>query len=141
MCAVTLTRGLLLLRQGEDSADLVAIGSGAYRLLPYALSFWIHHCILFAAAGRHCAIGYPLPRHLTRLFYQHEQISGGFKDGGSSANPTEPQSKQQDDQLQSFANLPIYALMKAVIHIKRLVSHYECEDGQGELTFQSWHNG
>ncbi|OAL43118.1 hypothetical protein IQ07DRAFT_650395 [Pyrenochaeta sp. DS3sAY3a] len=128
VCAVMLTHGLRLLRPGEDSADLVAIGSGAYRLLPYALSFWIHHCILFAAGGGQCAVDHPLPRHLTRLYYQHEQISGGFKDGESNASPTEPQGKQQDDQLKHFANLPIYALMKAVLHIKRLVSQHECED-------------
>ncbi|EUC41875.1 hypothetical protein COCMIDRAFT_57997, partial [Bipolaris oryzae ATCC 44560] len=49
-CAIIITRSLNLLRFKSNSLEyLTQVASGNYRLLPYAIEFWIEHCSQYAS--------------------------------------------------------------------------------------------
>jgi hypothetical protein len=72
-CVVVITRGLDLLRLESSSIDYLArIASGNYRLLPYAIEFWIEHCSQYASGGGSLGLDRPFQHHLARMHEKHK---------------------------------------------------------------------
>ena len=135
-CSTTLIRGLDLLHQDPaQPKHFVQIASGAYRLLPYALEYWIEHCLRYAASGGPLHLEHPISRRLTELWGKHSQLLQTFEGG----KPTYTNSSQAfnelplDNRLKYMAHLPIYDLMSEVLRVRWLVGEQLCENGEGRL--------
>jgi len=137
ICAITLTRGLDLLRSGDMSAGLAQIASGNYRLLPYALEFWIEHCSRYAVSRDSLEVESPLTYHLTRLHDAHEHCLRSVKGAEELQASGEATISQPEDRLRPFAGIPAQNLMKEVLRIRLIASQCGCENGKGTCTHAS----
>lgn len=137
-CAATLMRGLDLLHpEAAPSYNLVRIASGGYRLLPYALEFWIEHCLLYALTGGPLDLDHPLPRHLTHLRNKHDQLSQRPDPGEIKYPcPSEAFGSQLADRLKVWAHVPIHDLMRGVLRARWSASQQFCENGEGKPRFR-----
>lgn len=134
VCAVTLMRGLDLLRSGNYPVDLDRIARGNHRLLPYALEFWIEHCLLYTSNGGTLDEGCQLTHHLTRLHDTHGNLSKSLNWLKDELEPVEASDSQTKDRLKPFAHIPAYAMMEEVFRIRRLAIQGGYENGKGMCT-------
>lgn len=136
-CIIIIIRGLELVRMGDNSADYLAlIASGNYRLLPYAIEFWIEHCLQYAS-GRDLRPGRPLQRHLDRLHGTHEDYLHAFGLGTTqNVSPDWTNTTHADERLSLFLNIPIYGLMVNLLSLRHLVSQLDGDNSSGKFTTQ-----
>ncbi len=116
------------------SDNLIRIAGGSYRLLSYALEFWIEHCLMYASTGELLDLNNSLLRRLALLNHTHDQLSKSFdSDGAESNSLAEVPDTRLNDLLKLFAHVPIYTLMKGVLHARHLANRSDCETGEGKL--------
>jgi hypothetical protein len=133
-CATTLIRGLdLLSPNAAPSKHLAPIARDTHRLLPYAIEYWIEHCLGYATGGSlqpDCI----LPHRLTELRRKHDRFLQ-MSERGESQNSYSPEitsESELDDRLKFMAHLPIHSLMREVLHIRWSAGQYVCENGEGK---------
>ncbi|KAF1951045.1 hypothetical protein CC80DRAFT_553709 [Byssothecium circinans] len=107
-CAAALMRGLDLLHpEAAPSYNLVRIATGGYRLLPYALEFWIKHCLLYASTGGPLDPDHTLPGRLNHLRNKHDQPSQRPNTGEiKNPSPFEASKSQVADWFKLVADIP-----------------------------------
>lgn len=133
-CSFTLVRGLNLLSQSlSPHENLVRIATGSYRLLSYALEFWIEHCLHYASIGGPLDQDQAISTCLSQLFNTHEQFSGKPDTVEPNNGSNGASEHHLDHRLELFTHMPIYNLMKKVLHARWLASQQHCESGEGEL--------
>lgn len=135
-CAVIITRALDLTLLADDNYDnLAKIARGNYRLLPYAIEFWIEHCSQYAMSGGNLHLDAPIQNHIAALFEKHTHCSDGLGTATSMQallqSPNNP--GQVDDQLELFSNTPIHALVAQVLSLRRLVRQLDGDDISGKF--------
>jgi hypothetical protein len=134
-CAVVIARGFELLRFEHSSiGHLAHIASGHYRLLPYAIEFWIDHCIQYASTGGSLGLDRSFQHHVARLHEKHKDCLHALACattpiGTHNYNPT----IHADHRLQLFADMPIYALMADVLSLRQLASQFDGDNNPGRL--------
>jgi len=136
-CSTILLRGLDLLHQGSTpSKHLIQIAGGTYRLLPYALEYWVEHCLQYAVSDGLLEPGHILSHRLTELWDKHNQLLHIFDSGKFTHTESSKTFKEWplDDRLKSVAHLPINGLMTDVLQVRRLADEQICENGEGKLT-------
>jgi hypothetical protein len=121
---------------GNSSSDSLAqIATGNYRLLPYAIEFWIEHCFLYANAGGFLNHENPLSHYLARLYDAHNQCQQRLGTSAIQVDKTvEAQHSHADDRLECFSQMPIQELMKDVLCLRQLASRFDGENSTGEPT-------
>ena len=134
-CAIVITRGLDLVRLGSNSTDhLALIASGNYRLLPYAIEFWIEHCSQYASERGTLGLGQRLQHHLARMHEGHESCLHVHGRAVTQTNsPGETNHSQADERLRLFSNMPIHGLMAGVLDFRRLVGQLDGDNSSGRL--------
>ncbi|KAF2833694.1 hypothetical protein CC86DRAFT_13602 [Ophiobolus disseminans] len=140
VCVINLIRGLELLGADDSLADLVRIVRGGYRLLPYALDFWIEHCSLYATQEGFLGVVNPLARHLTRLHNTHENLAKKLKHLGNIRATAEPRNNEFCTQLEPFAHMPVFQTMTGVLHVRRIIARRDCESGKDAEAFAIQHD-
>jgi hypothetical protein len=143
-CNSTLVRGLNLLSLSvSHPGNLLRIVSGSHRLLPYALEFWIEHCLHYASAGGPLNLGQSASTCLSQLHDTHEQFSGKPDTVESSDGSAEVMEDYLDHRLKLFTHVPAHDLMRKVLHARWLASQQHCENGEGKsdpvYTGRSWY--
>ena len=124
ICAVILMRGLDFVRSGSNAIDYLAqIAIGNYRLLPYAIAFWIDHCSRYASGGGTLGPDCPLRHHLTKMHSKHEDCLDSQM-CATAQNETQnvADTRQASEPLQLYSNVPVYRLMGDVLSLRNLVS-------------------
>ena len=78
---ISLVSAAILLRSlhlasGDSSfsSNQITVATGSYRLLPYALEYWIEHCLLYTSMEGTIGPNQALPYRLTQLREKHDQI-------------------------------------------------------------------
>lgn len=137
ICVLTLIRGLHLLRFSDNTPDLARIAGGGYRLLPYALEFWIEHCSRYANLENSSWKDSPLVQHLNHLHDTHEQLSTDLNRAKDAHSSDTNASARLDDRMKSFAHMPAHELMIEILRIRRLASQSSYEDGKSMRNL--WH--
>jgi len=120
---------------GTNSADhLALIASGNYRLLPYAIEFWIEHCSQYASERGTLGLDQRLQHHLARMHQGHESCLHAHGRAVTQTNlPGETTHSQADERLRLFSNMPIYGLMAGVLDFRRLVGQLDGDNSSGRL--------
>jgi hypothetical protein len=138
-CTTVLSRGLDLLCSDLMLPDnLVRIASGIYRLLPYALEYWIEHCLLFAMQAVPLGTDHILSRQLSYLDDKHGHVVQRLKHAEDVGPvPFDSSKSPSDDRLRLIEHLPTYDLMSKVLHVRWLADQHVCENGEGKLHFRS----
>jgi hypothetical protein len=134
-CAVVIIRGLELVRLGSDAtAYLAVIASGNYRLLPYAIEFWIDHCSQYALGGGCLGLDRPLQRHLARLYEKHKDILHALRLAiPQAASPERAMKDHANEQIKLYSNIPIYGLMAEILSLRQLVSQLDGDNSSGKF--------
>jgi hypothetical protein len=133
-CAVVITRSLDLIGLECTSIGyLTRIASGSYRLLPYAIEFWIEHCSQYASGGR-LDLDRLFQQHLARM---HEKHNDCLHELGRATTQVATQDRNNanhvDERLQLFSNMPIYGLMADVLSLRQLVGQFDGDNSSGTL--------
>jgi len=136
-CITTLIRGFDLLRLDDGHFERKArIATGAYRLLPYALEYWIEHCLLYATNEILVDLNQLLLSRLTQLRVKHDQLLQGIGNGETSHPNACDTSKVFENKLENrtklIAHLPIHDLIRRVLHVRWLTSQQLCKNGEGK---------
>jgi hypothetical protein len=120
-----------------DSSSIGYLGqiaSGNYRLLPYAIEFWIEHCSQYATGGR-LDLDQLFQQHLAQMYEKHKDclhelghatIQVATQDNNNNAN-------YADERLQLFSNMPIYGLMADVLSLRHFASQLDGDNSSGTL--------
>lgn len=128
-CATLLMSGLQLLEPHVTTRDrLIRVGSGLFRLLPYALEYWTEHFLLYASNGGDINQNHKLIRHLSTMRSQHDQLLSRIKDLRVSSNDTAPH-EMLDERLQLVSQLHTHDLIRDVLRLRNLLRQ-GCEDGK-----------
>lgn len=131
-CATLLMNGLQLLEPHVATRDrLIRVGSGLFRLLPYALEYWTEHFLLYASNGGDINQNHKLIRHMSTMRSKHDQLLSRIKDLRVSSNGTAPH-EMLDERLQLVSQLHTHDLIRDVLRLRSLLQQ-ECEDGKGRL--------
>jgi hypothetical protein len=134
-CVATLSRGLELLDPDVDAhSRSISILHGVYGLMIYALEFWSHHVLSYAASGGDMSSNSMLIGVLLTLWSTHERIRSTKSHNGMQAYAVAAtmNSKPLDTRLQLIAHLPVSALVYETLQL-RLASREEVEsDGNGK---------
>jgi hypothetical protein len=134
-CVSTIRRGLDILHLEVLEADsLMKIVNGKYRLLAYALEFWLEHCLCYASTGGFVDVGQRLCICLTELYDAHRQYTRHSDIVASCSLLDESvEIKADDDRVDLYAHMPIYHLMKEVLRVRRSASRQLCANGEGKF--------
>ncbi|USP82247.1 hypothetical protein yc1106_09521 [Curvularia clavata] len=129
VCAIVITRALNLLLLDKNSTDyLCHLVSGKYRLLAYALEFWIEHCLQHAFERGSLGTDQPLQHHLAQMHEKHMEVCNAVQ---RTSTPVRTQDandlNHKDDRLEAFSNMPIHGLMIDVLRLRRLTSQLDGE--------------
>jgi hypothetical protein len=132
-CAVVITRSLDLVYLDSGSVDyLVRIASGHHRLLPYALEFWIEHCLDYASSGGDLSPDGQFQYHLSRIHKKHVECLDAL---GRATVQVGTQgtagASDVDDRLELFSSMPIHKLMADVQYLRLLASQSDGNDRSG----------
>jgi hypothetical protein len=133
-------RGLNLSSPVSRPDNLVRIATGSYRLLPYALEFWIEHWLQYASAGGVLDIGQFGSTSLSQLHDTHEQLSENSDPDDSSCGSVEAMEDHLDHRLKLFAHMPVHDLMRRVLHARKTSSQQQCETWEGKSNPWPDHN-
>jgi hypothetical protein len=135
-CAVVIARGFELLRFEHSSiGHLAHIASGHYRLLPYAIEFWIDHCIQYASTGGSLGPDRPFQDHVARMCETHKECKHAIGHVIQVDTQDEPNVGLVDEQIGLFVNTPIHCLMSDVLRFKRVASQLNDEKTPGRFGF------
>jgi hypothetical protein len=134
-CAVVILRGLELVRLGSNpTAYLALIASGNYRLLPYAIEFWIEHCSQYASGGGSLGLDRPIQLHLARLHEKHRDILHALGLPTSPvALPEGANTGHANEQIRLYSNVPIYGLMADILSLRQLVGRLDADNSSGKF--------
>jgi hypothetical protein len=137
---VVITRSLDLLRVDNGSVtNFARIMSGHHRLLPYALEFWIEHCLEYASERKNLGLDRALEHHLDQLYEEH---TGSLLAVGCNAvqtiTRTETNVNYGDERLELFSGMPIYGLMADVLQLRRLTSQNNDDSSVGKFRFDGF---
>jgi hypothetical protein len=133
-CAVVITRSLDLLRLESSSIGYLAqIASGNYRLLPYAIEFWIEHCLQYASGGR-LDLDRLFQHHLAQM---HEKHKDCLHELGRATIQVATQDNDNadyvDERIQLFTKIPIYGLIADVLSLRQSASQLDGQNSSGML--------
>jgi hypothetical protein len=135
-CAVVLARGFELLRLKDSSiGHLTRIASGHYRLLPYAIEFWIDHCMRYASAGGSLGPDRPFQYHVARLCETHNECMHALGHVIQVDIQDEPNVGLVDKQLGLFVNTPVHCLISEVLRFRRVASQPHDDNSPGRFGF------
>ena len=132
---VALTNGLDLLGPNADpSYRLTSVVSGVHRLLPYAIDYWIEHCLVYSTSGSlqpDCG----LALRLCDLKIKHNQILQNWNTPGDhNSHQIHPTTGCiLDDRLRFIAHLPIFPLVTAVLEARKSASQHIPDNGEGKI--------
>jgi hypothetical protein len=108
------------------------IASGSYRLLPYALEFWIEHCSQYASGGGSLGPDRPLQHHMARLHMKHQDC---LHIHGRAIDHVQMQenlcANHVDERIEPFSEMPICALMADVLNLRRLIAEFDSDNSSG----------
>ncbi|CAN9372932.1 unnamed protein product [Alternaria alternata] len=129
-CAIVIMRGLDLVCLDSGSIDCLArIASGNYRLLPYAIEFWIEHCSQYYASGGSLGPDRPLQHHMARMYEKHQNYLHTLGRATRQVKTQEnAHASDMDGRLEPFFNMPIYGLMADVLLLRGLASQLDGEN-------------
>jgi hypothetical protein len=131
-CIQTIIKGLDLLRYNRIPSDrFPLIAGGTYRLLPYALDFWIHHCLVHADQSGGIKMENPLLDKLQQLCNKHDEQKPTIVNATSPDSRATTSSKL-DGRLVHFINHPIHGIMRSVLNARFEAGQSQCENGEGE---------
>lgn len=135
VCATTLFNSLDLLHPNASlSENRVRIATGTYRLLPYALEYWIEHCLLYAAKESTVSLNQQYLHQLTRLHEKHNRLVQELDTAGViDRNASGDFESHLDDRLKHVFHLSIRCLIEEVLHIRWMTGQYPCESGESKL--------
>ena len=128
-------RGLDFVRSGSNAIDYLAqIAIGNYRLLPYAIAFWIQHCLRYASGGGTLGPDCPLRHHLTKMHRKHEDCLD-TQMCATTRNETQnmADASHTSEPLQLYSNVPVYRLMGDVLSLRNLVNGENRDNSVGRL--------
>lgn len=136
-CAIVIARGFELLRLENSSIDhLGRVASGNYRLLPYAIEFWIDHCMRYASVGGNLGPDRPFQYHVTRMCETHKECMHALGHVIQVDTKDEPKVTLVDEQLGLFLNTPIHCLMSDVLRFRRVASQLNDDNRSGRFRFR-----
>ncbi|KAH3951684.1 hypothetical protein HBI56_079460 [Parastagonospora nodorum] len=129
VCTVVIMRSLDLLRLECNPNDhLTRIASGHYRLLPYAMEFWVEHCSQYASGGGSLGHDQPLQQHLAKLHEKHSTLHDLRQTTVQVETLDRDNTSYADESLHLFSNLPICSIMADVLSLRRLTSQFDGEN-------------
>ncbi|ORY00158.1 hypothetical protein BCR34DRAFT_606363 [Clohesyomyces aquaticus] len=132
-CTTVLLSGLALVDPGMTPVKrLVKVGGGLYRLLPYALEYWIDHVLLYVSSGASLDRNHRLAQHLSRLRVEHDRLLTLIgRSKGPLENPNEIATPNPGDlRLQLLSHLYIHDLIQDVLHFRHQSAQGNCENGK-----------
>jgi hypothetical protein len=132
-CAVVITRSLDLVCLDSGSVDyLVRIVSGHHRLLPYALEFWIEHCLDYASSRGNLSPDGHFQYHLSRIHEKHEECLDALgRATVQVGTQTAAEASDADERLEQLSSMPVHKLMADVQHLRLLASQSDSNDRSG----------
>ena len=123
--------GLHLLGPHVAASDrLIQVGSGLFRLLPYALEYWTEHFLLYASNGGDISQNHKLIRHLSTMRSKHDQILSLVRN--MSVGPSNTLHEMLDKRLELVSQLHIHDLIRDVLYLRNLFKQ-GCEDEKGRF--------
>lgn len=134
---VVITRSLDLLCVDSGSVtNFARIVSGHHRLLPYALEFWIEHCLEYASERENLGLDQAIQHHLDQLYEKHKSsLHAVGCNAVQTATQTETNVSYGDERLELFSGMPIYGLMADVLQLRRLASQKNDDRSVGKFRF------
>ncbi|KAJ6285479.1 hypothetical protein J3E71DRAFT_373608 [Bipolaris maydis] len=123
-CAIIITRSLDLLRFESNSLECLAqVASGHYRLLPYAIEFWIEHCLQYASGRVSLGMEQQFQDRLTQMHETHQNCRHAL---GRTVNQVETREQINDSNLDErvrlFSGMKIYQLIVDLLNLRLLAS-------------------
>ena len=109
------------------------MGSGLYRLLPYALEFWIEHFLQYASNYGCVEEDQPLVRHLSALRSKHDHILQIVGKPESKFSHDATPDDSLDGRLRLVSHLSIYGLIRELLSLRRTIRQMKFENGTGRL--------
>jgi hypothetical protein len=129
-CAMTINRGLDLLNIRDDTPrNLARIVNGSYRFLPYALDFWIDHCLRSAHTA--ADLDHAMLNRLTLLCNTHARYSSCQVVNLDERNIA--RVSLVANGLNLFKHTPIYDLMRLSLQTRALTRECGLDSGEGPL--------
>ena len=134
---VVITRSLDLLCVDSGSVtNFARIVSGHHRLLPYALEFWIEHCLEYASERENLGLDQAIQHHLDQLYEKHKSsLHAVGCNAVQTATQTETNVSYGDERLELFSGMPIYGLMADVLQLRRLDRKKNDDRSVGKFRF------
>jgi hypothetical protein len=116
--------------------NFARIVSGHHRFLPYALEFWIEHCLEYALERKYLGLDQMIQHHLDQLYEKHKgSLHAVGCNAVQTAMRTETNVSYGDDRLEPFSGMPIYELMADVLHLRQLASQENDDRSAGRFRF------
>jgi hypothetical protein len=135
-CISMLLYALDLLDPAVTSHDrLKRVGSGLYRLLPYALEYWSEHLLLYGSLRGSVVEDERLTWQISEFCSKHDRllrVVDGNETGLTGPN-LQDSLEIQEPRLETISQLPAYRLVKQIIHLRRSASQEDCADEKGRL--------
>ncbi|KAH7068353.1 hypothetical protein BKA63DRAFT_112495 [Paraphoma chrysanthemicola] len=137
-----LVKGLKLLMPTVGQADvLVKIAGGSYRLLTYALEFWIEHCLLYVTSVGYSGVQEVLSERMARLQEEHDymvrRLHHTVHQRHADALPSETEVDQRVDL---YTDRPAQTIMRDHLLTRKLVSLKHCENGKDAESSMEQHD-
>jgi hypothetical protein len=131
----TLMNGLSLLRPTVSSTEvLIRVAAGTHRLLPYALEFWVEHCLSYAFTVGSSAIQVFLLHRLANLHDKHDYLTQIAQPNDYHPILSLGLSQiEPDERINLYAHLPVQTLMREVLRSRQSISRQNCKNGHGRL--------
>jgi hypothetical protein len=125
---VTLSKGLELVRPNITFSEvLFQTASCNYRLLFYALEYWVEHCFQYASSSPR--LHSTFTRHLDYLHEKHSRLAQLL----GIPSPANESLDELDERLRLFSQTPAQFLMREQLVNSQLTSKLKqpCRDGKG----------
>ncbi|KAH7092298.1 hypothetical protein FB567DRAFT_235606 [Paraphoma chrysanthemicola] len=137
-----LVKGLEFLMPNIEQSDVMAkVAGGSYRLLTYAIDFWIEHCLLYiTSVGDFTAQGLLL-EWLARLQDKHDHIIRGLHHTAHVPDADAlPSDTEVDRRLHLYAGRPAQTIMRHTLTTRQFVSRGKCENGKDAESSMKQHD-
>lgn len=135
VCAIVLTRGLDLVHlDSKSNYYLARLVSCNYRLLPYAIEFWIEHCSQYTTSVGSPDLNGPIQGHLARLYEKHKTCLDTLGQTTVQARiQDENQASQLDERLKLFSHIAVHELIVDVSSLKWQASQLDGDSSSGKF--------